>query len=79
MGLLYFYLHKIFYTIEILSNIRRVIDISNLELSLCIILLLISESQRVNILEFVNKASYISKQLELNNNDLFLINGGEII
>lgn len=55
------------------------IDISNLELSLCIILLLISESQRVNILEFVNKASYISKQLELNKDDLFLINGGEII
>lgn len=55
------------------------IDISNLELSLCIILLLISESQRLNILEFVNKASYISKQLELNKNDLFYINGGEII
>lgn len=55
------------------------IDINNLELSLCIILLLISESQRVNILEFVKKASYISKQLELNNNDLFLINGGEVI
>lgn len=55
------------------------IDISNLELSLCIILLLISESQRLNILEFVSKASYISKQLESNKDDLFLINGGEII